>query len=323
MHDKVVWRPTASIETLRARAELLTLIRAFFAHRGVLEVDTPLMAAAAVTDPFIEAIEVVASNAQPNRYLQTSPEYAMKRLLAAGSGPIYQLCKAFRQGEVGCRHNPEFTLLEWYRPGFDEQLLMDEVQTLMQQLLSIDDFIRISYGELFDCHLAVNPHTASVATLAAIARQHGSFSFADEALDKDGWLDVLMTHVIEPALNPQQGVFIYDYPASQAALAQLSINESGDRVARRFEFYCAGVELANGYFELLDSQELATRGEADNAKRRALNLPEMAIDRCLLAAMTAGMPSCAGVAMGVDRLLMIKLGIKHIAQAMSFDTEHA
>ncbi|WP_245980737.1 EF-P lysine aminoacylase EpmA [Sinobacterium caligoides] len=317
------WRPTASMETLRARAELLAAIRQFFAARGVQEVETPLMATTAVTDPFIDAFEIKLGAGAEVRYLQTSPEYAMKRLLAAGSGPIYQICKAFRREEGSSRHNPEFTMLEWYRPGFDERTLMDEVQALLASLLHVTEFRRLSYREVFDSAVGVDPHRSTAAELASIARQYAEFSFADDALDRDGWLDVLMTHVIEPSLDPQHGVFIYDYPASQAALAQVQEDESGQQVARRFEFYCGGVELSNGYYELLDAEELARRGNADNAKRSGLNRPEIALDRRLLAAMQAGLPSSAGVSIGVDRLLMIQRGLARISEGLSFDIGNA
>ncbi|CAH0991671.1 Elongation factor P--(R)-beta-lysine ligase [Sinobacterium norvegicum] len=316
------WQPSCSLELLQQRAALLTLVREFFAERQVLEVETPLLASSAVTDPFIRAMAVDDTGAG-RRFLQTSPEYAMKRLLASGSGPIYQICKAFRHGEASARHNPEFTMLEWYRPGFDEWNLIDEVEALLRLILPVEGYQRLSYREIFEQLLNVDPHNASVSELAAVARRHANFSFSDNGLDRDGWLDVLITHVIEPALDPAVLTVIYDYPATQSALSQVATDSDGQSIARRFECYFGGVELANGYYELLDAAELSRRATADNRKRKDLGYEQMAEDDKLLAAMQAGMPSCAGVAIGFDRLLMLRQRQRHISAVMSFDFSRA
>jgi lysyl-tRNA synthetase class 2 len=315
------WQPSCSINALQQRAQLLTQVRQFFVERQVLEVETPLLARSGVTDPFIRTM-AVEDTGDGKRFLQTSPEYAMKRLLAAGSGAIYQICKAFRHGEASPRHNPEFTMLEWYQPDYDEFSLMTEVEALMTTILPVSCFARISYRDIFWQQLNIDPHRASITALAAVARQHADFSFGDDQLDRDGWLDVLITHVIEPGLDPSVATFIYNYPASQAALAQLSNNEHNQAVARRFELYYGGVELANGYFELLDGAALVQRAVADNIKRQALGFEEMAVDQQLLAAMDAGLPSCAGVAIGFDRLLMLRQQC-HISEVLSFDFSRA
>lgn len=298
---------------LRARADTLAAVRAFFAARGVLEVETPLLGCATVTDP------ALAPLACADRWLQTSPEYAMKRLLAAGSGPIYQVCKAFRGGEAGSRHNPEFTMLEWYRTGFDLAQLMAEVAELVRGLLGEKPLEMLSYGELFQRHLGVDPHRASVGELEACARERLDYSgraSAGRDESRDTWLDLLLSHVIEPALAGF--VFVFDFPASQAALARL--RQDGDvAVAERFELYVDGLELANGYRELTDPAEQRRRFEADNAVLRARGEAERPVDERLLAALEQGLPDCAGVALGLDRLLMLKLGVDRIDDVLGFD----
>jgi lysyl-tRNA synthetase class 2 len=308
------WRPAASPVALARRAELLAAVRGFFASRGVLEVETPLLASHGVTDPAIEPL-VVQDGAMlcAPRYLQTSPEYAMKRLLAAGSGPIYQLCKAFRDGEAGRRHNPEFTMLEWYRPGFDHHALMAEVAELLELCLGPGGWRKVSYAELFEEHFALDPHRADAAELAAVAR--AQLDTGDLELDRDGWLDLLLSHRIEPALEGI--VCVYNYPASQAALAR--VDDSGPvPVAERFEFYVDGLELANGYHELADPAEQARRFAADNAARRRRGLAERAPDPRLLAALQAGLPPCSGVALGFDRLVMAATGAAGLDEVLAF-----
>ncbi len=306
------WQPSAIAGALAGRAELLQQLRAFFAARGVLEVDTPLLCSDTITDPAITPI--ACDQAGAKRWLQTSPEYAMKRLLAAGSGPIYQVCKAFRAGEAGGRHNPEFTLLEWYRPGFSLAALMAEVAELVQAVLGTSLHRVVSYRELFQQHLGVDPFVLGAEELERFARQRLDYSGGSE--DRDTWLDLLLTHLIEPELEGL--VFVYDYPASQAALARL--RQEGDiTVAERFELYVNGVELANGYFELTDATEQRARFEADNRALAARGEPTRPIDARLLAAMESGLPSCAGVALGLDRLLMMKLGAERVQDVLSFD----
>jgi elongation factor P--(R)-beta-lysine ligase len=308
------WRPAASLATLARRAELLATLRGFFAERAVLEVETPLLASHGVTDPALEPLVVPAGAALPGpRFLQTSPEYAMKRLLAAGSGPIYQLSRAFRDGESGPRHNPEFTLLEWYRPGLDHHQLMDEVAALLERCLERGGWRKVRYGALFREHLDLDPHRAPVEALAALARAR--LDVGELALDRDGWLDLLLSHCIEPALEGI--VCVYDYPASQAALAR--VNDSGPvPVAERFECYVDGLELANGYHELTDPAEQRRRFAADNARRRAQGLAERDPDPRLLAALDAGLPACSGVALGVDRLLLAATGAGTIDAVLAF-----
>jgi lysyl-tRNA synthetase class 2 len=296
---------------------MITCIRAFFNERDVLEVDTPLLCSAGVTEPSIDPFIVPYGAAQKGpRFLQTSPEYAMKRLLAAGSGPIYQIAKAFRDGEVGPRHNPEFTLLEWYRPAYDHHQLMNELADLVCCCLGRDQWQKISYRELFAEHLTVDPFTAPLEQLRAVAQQHIDVSF--DSQDRDLWLDLLMSHLIEPKLVDSGMCFVYDYPASQAALAK--VVSAGDvDVGQRFELYVDGLEVANGYCELTDPVEQARRFEQDNQKRCTRGLEEMPIDRLLLAAMEHGLPPCSGVAVGLDRLIMLATGNNDIRSVLPFN----
>lgn len=311
------WHPSASLDQLRLRARLYQRIREFFAEREVLEIEAPVMGAAAVTDPFIDSVP--AQCAGRTYYLQTSPEFAMKRLLAAGSGSIYSLGKVFRNGERGRKHNPEFTLLEWYRTGWDERQLMREVEALIEAVMPGLEVTYLSYRDWFVRHLGIDPHIASADELSALARSRITIE-ADEE-DRDFWLDLLVTHELEASLGGGL-TFVYDYPASQAALARLDKDEQGQTVARRFEAFIGGMELANGYWELTDAEELRRRFDADQAKRRALDLPVYPSDNKLLAAMTAGLPDSAGVALGIDRLLMCLGGATHIGEVLAFDQDH-
>lgn len=305
------WRPGASLDSLRARAQLLADIRAFFAVRGVLEVDTPLLCRSTATDLHL------ASIAAGDRWLQTSPEFALKRLLAAGSGPVYQLGKAFRAGDRGRRHNPEFTLLEWYRPGWSLPQLMDEVAALLQATLGAPACTRTTYRALFEARYGLNPHAAPLATLQALVA--GETSFGDAAtLDAPACLDLLFASGIEPGLGRDAPQFVLDFPAAQAALAQLYTTADGDNVAARCEVYVQGMELANGYAELTDAAEQRCRFVADNALRVARGLPAMPVDERLLAALAHGLPPCSGIALGVDRLLMLKLGAGDIDAVLAF-----
>ncbi len=319
------WKPTACIANLKARAALYQRLRAFFAAREVLEVEVPLLSHAAVSDPQLSVISAPACG-QP-AYLQTSPEFGLKRLLSAGIGACYSLGKAFRDDEAGGRHNPEFTMLEWYRPGFDDHQLMREVDALLRSVAELrtvataprrlPEAMFRSYREVFQQCLGVDPHTATAGQLEMAAQQHlqtDLTSFVGEP-NRDVWLDLLMTHCIEPSLKGVQ--FIYDYPQSQSALARCNTDEQGAVVARRFELYVDGVELANGYWELTDADELSKRFQADQAYRAANGLPCRPLDERLLAAHRAGLPDCAGVAMGVDRLLMWLTGSQHIEQVIA------
>jgi len=286
-----------------------------------LEVDTPLLCSTGITDPSIEPL-MVASGASLSapRFLQTSPEYAMKRLLASGSGAIYQITKAFRDGEAGSRHNPEFTLLEWYRPGFDHHQLMAEVEAFVSHCLGPLDCEKYSYRQLFVKYLCIDPFTASTAELASTASQHIDLNF--DAGDRDMWLDLLMSHLIEPELANIGMCFVYDYPASQAALSRI-VQSDDVELGQRFELYVNGVELANGYCELTNAAEQEARFLADNVRRRELGLAEKPLDRQLLLAMEQGLPECAGVAVGVDRLLMRFTGSADIRDVIAFDWERS
>ncbi len=324
------WRPCADLATLRLRAELLQRIRVFFAARGVLEVETPTLSTAAVTHPHLASFGAAYSGPGPQHgqtlYLHTSPEFPMKRLLAAGSGCIYQIARVFRDGEAGRRHNPEFTLLEWYRVGFDHHRLMDEAAELVTELLArrltLATPERLSYRELFQRHLDLDPHRTSTAELAVCAAHHAvPIPPGMPADDTDPWLDLLLTHWIEPRVSQGRLTFIYDYPASQAALARL---RPGDPpVGERFELYLNGLELANGFHELGDADEQRRRFERENAARRALGLPLMPIDEHLLDALKAGLPDCAGVALGFDRLVMLAAGKGSLQEVIAFPLDRA
>lgn len=311
------WQPAASHEILQARAALLSGVREFFSSRNILEVETPLLCSRGVTDPALEPLVVSCGEvlADP-RYLQTSPEYAMKRLLAAGSGPIYQICKAFRDGEVGGRHNPEFSMLEWYRPGFDYHQLMAEVADLLCHCLGKQSVRYFTYREVFVNYLKIDPFIAPVSELESVARSQIDVDFS--AGDRDLWLDLMMSHLIEPRLAEWDLCFIYDYPASQAALARI-VSQNGVEIGQRFELYVGGMELANGYCELTDPQEQRARFLADNVRRNAQGQHERALDEKLLSALEHGLGDCSGVALGVDRLLMLICGKSDIRDVLAFD----
>lgn len=297
---------------------MLTQVRHFFAQRKVLEVETPLLCQGAPTDPHLESMQVDTNCGV--RFLQTSPEFAMKRLLAAGSGDIYQICKSFRGGESSARHNPEFTMLEWYRIGFTLAELITEVIDLLQQELGLLTVFEASYQELFEQCLGVNPHQASTEVLAGLGQKVAGREL--EYMTRADWLDLLMSQVVEPTLPPGIAA-ITDFPSCQAALSQVTEDDSGNQIAKRFEVYINGVELANGYLELLDSDELAKRFEADRQIRQQQKLATNVGDDYLLAAMQNGLPACAGVAVGLDRLLMAKTGSSDIATLLSFPFDNA
>ncbi len=313
------WRPAATLEVLKLRAFLIAKARRFFDQRGVMEVDTPTLSAATASDANIESLytEVSAGGARL-LYLQTSPESAMKRLLSAGSGPIFQFARAFRDGEAGPNHNPEFLLLEWYRPGFDLGALMDEVfdllEALMEQELSVE---RMPYREAFRRFAGLDPFTASFEAIAELCRRSG---FEGELDDRNAGLDLLLTQRVQPALS-SRCVFLFDFPAEQAALAR--IRAGNPPAAERFELFVDGVELANGYQELTDARELRRRIEADSVRRRERGLPQVPADLALIDALEQGLPECAGVALGFDRLVGLRAGVKDIRQAMPFPIDRA
>jgi len=322
------WRPSATLEALRARAALLARAREFFAARSVLEVDTPLIVNSPVSDVHIASATVglgenaAAPGAAAPLYLHTSPEYAMKRLLAAGSGDIYQICHVVRGNERGRLHNPEFTLIEWYRLGFPLAALMDEVEALVRILLGPGRLPRrgerLTYREAFARELALDPFTAPDATLLEAARRLGLES---SRADRDELLEFLMGVGVGPRLGHDALTFIHGYPATQAALARLDPRDP--RAALRFELYCEGIELANGFHELQSAAEQRARFERDNAERRRTGQPLRPPDERLLAALAAGLPDSAGVALGLDRTLMLALGAEHIDQVLSFPTGRA
>ncbi len=311
-------------DRLRARADLLRRVRSFFDARGVMEVCTPVLSRAAGTDPAIEPLRTRYTGPEHPRgldlYLQTSPEFPMKRLLAAGSGPIYQIAQVFRDGEYGTRHNPEFSLLEWYRPGFDHHVLMDEVAALanacLQSSLPIE---KIAYVDLFREHMGWHPLEADLSILEASAREQGLM--VEGMASRDQWLDLFMSLVIEPRLGKQSLTFIYDYPASQASLARISLHDPA--LASRFELYHRGVELANGFHELADPVEQRQRFEQENLQRQERGQRQLPIDENFLAALETGLPDCAGVALGLDRLLMLKLNASCLDDVLSFSLKNA
>lgn len=323
------WRPSASLDVLRLRAHLLATIRAFFAARGVLEVDTPALSTAGASDPHLESFTVSYGGPGPRHgqilYLHTSPEFPMKRLLAAGSGSIYQIAKVFRDGEAGRRHNPEFTLVEWYRVGFDHRQLMVEVAELVTSLLGdrlLGTTEQLSYAEVFQRYLDLDPHRASITELTACVEGQGlSAPPGMPEDDPDPWLDLLLSHCIEPRLGQGRLTFIDDYPVSQAALAQ--VRPGDPPVGERFELYLQGIELANGFYELGDAQEQRRRFVADNEIRAARGLATVPVDEQLLAALAAGLPAGAGVALGFDRLLMIAAGKSSLEEVLAFPIDRA
>lgn len=308
------WQPSASLEAIRARAALLASVRTFFAARQVLEVDTPQLARYGVSDPHIQCIPVPGYG-----YLQSSPEYHMKRLLAADSGPIYQICKAYRDGEAGGRHNPEFTMLEWYRPGFDLDDLIRECLSLFAELFPGAQPKTYRFRDLFRDVTGLDPLTVDDSDLIAHAESHG----APEGLNKTAAVDYLMATVVEAALPADQLSVVTDFPGWAAALAQTREDQDGTTVARRFEIYYRGLELANGYQELTDAEEQHRRFDTDNIQRREQGFTPMDADPCLLAAMDHGLPDCSGVAMGVERLLMAQQGASRIDQVQTFPWERA
>jgi lysyl-tRNA synthetase class 2 len=333
--DPEDWRPSASQQHLRERAALLRRAREFFAARAVAEVDTPVVVNAPVSDVHIHSATVrleadaATGAAAPPLFLHTSPEYAMKRLLAAGSGDIYQICHVVRGFECGRLHNPEFTLIEWYRLGFSLEQLMDEVEALVRTLLgnaAPSASERVSYREVFLREIGLDPLSASPAALAEAARPlrlAGKLASGAAATPpgRDEWLELLMGALIGPRLGRDTLTFVHGYPASQAALARL--DEADPRVAQRFELYCAGIELANGFRELAAAAEQRARFERDNARRRELGLPVFPLDERLLAALAAGLPDCAGVALGFDRTLMLAVGAARLEEVLPFPTTRA
>lgn len=314
------WQPTASIEQLRQRADLVNQIRQFFYDRNVLEVDTPAMSHATVTDVHLHTFQtefVGPGYADGSKlYFMTSPEFHMKRLLAAGSGCIYQINKAFRNEENGRYHNPEFTMLEWYRVNFDHHKLMDEMDDLLQLVLKCGAAERMTYQQAFVDVLGVCPLEGTMAELKIVAAKLGLSDIAEPEQDRDTLLQLLFSIGVEAKIGQTVPAFVYDFPASQAALAKINLQDP--RVADRFEVYFKGIELANGFHELDNPREQLKRFESDNAKRIEMGLSPQPIDHNLIAALESGLPECAGVALGIDRLIMLAIGCDHIDQVTAF-----
>ncbi|OSN03470.1 poxB regulator PoxA [Lonsdalea britannica] len=325
MSETASWQPSAPIANLLKRAEIMNEIRRFFSDRGVLEVETPAMSQATVTDVHLVPFDTqyVGPGAADGLklYLMTSPEYHMKRLLAAGSGPIYQLGRSFRNEESGRYHNPEFTMLEWYRPHYDMYRLMNEVDDLLQQVLECESAEMLTYQQAFQRHLDVDPLSADKAQLREVAETLGVGDVAHQEEDRDTLLQLLFAVGVEVNIGREKPAFVYHFPATQASLAEISTEDH--RVAERFEVYFKGIELANGFRELTDSAEQRQRFEQDNRKRAARGLPVQPIDENLLDALTAGIPDCAGVALGVDRLIMLALKAKSISEVIAFPVDRS
>jgi len=313
--------PERARAALQLRARLYALIRAFFAERNVLEVETPILSAGANTDPNIQSFSTEFSGhvdaGGRRRWLRTSSEFAQKRLLAVGVGDNYELGRVFRDGEAGRRHNPEFSMLEWYRVGWDHLRLGNEVVELVQAALRLvgksAQVHKSTYRQLFLDRLRLDPFVAEDAKLRAAL---GNVQIDPAGLGRDDWLDLLLTHRIQPGFPADSITLVYDYPASQCALARI---RAGDvAVAERFELYLGTHELANGYHELNDAAEQRARFERDNMRRRARSLGELPLDENLLAALQRGMPDCAGVALGIERLLMAMTGSEDIGEVLAF-----
>ena len=312
-------------ELLTLRAGAYAKIRNFFAERGVLEVETPLLLPGTNPAPHLDSFVC------DGLYLQTSPETAMKSLLAQGSGDIYQLCKAFRKNELGRLHNPEFTMLEWYRLGFDHHKLMDEVEELVVLLLKTKTAARYTYEEVYREWVHLNPHEASLEEVKQIAQKNGITVTGLED-DKDSWIQLLFTELVEPNLEQDRPVFIYDFPSSQAMLARVrseirrlirrmtegevaKVREVG--IASRFELYYRGMELANGFHELNDPEEQLRRFNNDLAKRKALGIPTVAMDHQFISLLSQ-LPDCSGVALGIDRLLLLGSNCRSLDELILF-----
>jgi lysyl-tRNA synthetase class 2 len=319
------WQPNISWQVAKKRAKLISLIRNFFDTKDVLEVSTPIMSAGTVTDQHLDAFKLLynqSSKGKPeNKYLVTSPEFAIKRLLAAGYGDCYQLGNVFRNEPAGSHHNPEFTMLEWYRIGWNHFQLMDEVAELLQIILHCEVPDKISYQNAFLQTCELDPLDCDSKTLIAYITKHGKYSNWLNYEGKDTLLQFIFTEFIEPTIGKDKPCFVYHFPATQAALAKINIED--ERVAERFECYFKGIELVNGFHELTSAEEQLTRFITDNKIRKEQGLEEKAIDYRFIAALQHGLPACAGVALGVDRLIMLALNQQKIRDVLTFDITNA
>jgi len=324
--ETVAWEPTITWAALQARANLVRRIRSFFEERGVLEVETPILSNAALPDHQIEyfTTRYVGPGAAYGRtmYLHSSPEIAMKRLLAAGSGSIFQICKVFRNGESGALHNPEFTMLEWYRLNFSYHELMDEFDDLLATLLSWPSAERATFDETMARWTGLNVDQAGIADFKSCAEQHQiQVDARGGEYSREQWLDLLFSHIVQPRLGHERPVFVYDYPADQAMLARLKPGPPPR--AARFELFAAGVELANGYEELDSTETLIQRARCEQQKRQQMAREPVILSESFSAAMASGLPPCSGVALGLDRLLMLAVKADAIDEVISFTVEHA
>ena len=323
------WQPSMNWQYAKQRAQVLTHIRSFFLKRNVIEVDTPLLSHGTVTDVHLDAFIThykYSNNSHCDEaqvlYAQTSPEFAMKRLLASGYGCCYQICKAFRHEQYGRLHNPEFTMLEWYRIGFDHFQLMDEVAALLALTIGCQQVERVSYQELFIREVNIDPLNTDKAQLIAFISARDKLSdwlISEECVDT--LLQFIMAELIEPNIGKDIPCFVYNFPASQASLAKISREDP--RVAERFECYFKGIELANGFNELTDVEQQKLRFEKDNEIRAQLDKSPQAIDQNFISALEHGLPACAGVALGIDRLVMLALSASKIDQVITFPIENA
>jgi elongation factor P--(R)-beta-lysine ligase len=320
--SRMEWKPTADVRTLQLRASLLEIVRDYFRTSGVMEVETPVLARGTVTDVHLQSLRTRIAG-QGEFYLQTSPEYAMKRLLATGAGDIYQIARVFRDGEHGPLHNPEFTLIEWYRRGYDSMALMRDAAQLLDRLLTPHRNLRapdwLTYGEAMRKHADVEA-SANIDALKACLANH-KVSLPRGVLDRDGLLDLILSTIVGPQLGQGGLTFLHEYPASQAALARLKPGDPS--VAERFEIYLEGIELANGFHELANAAEQRSRFEADLKLRRSRALHAPPIDERLLQALTFGLPDCSGIALGFDRVVMLAAGVDKIDRVLAFSVERA
>jgi len=325
----MTWQSRMTWRNAQKRAKILQQIRQFFVERNVVEVETPVLSQGTVTDVYLDALsckyDFLADSPtghSTDLFLQTSPEFHMKRLLASGYGCIYSIAKSFRHEEAGRFHNPEFTMLEWYRIGFDQFDLMSEVSDLIQVVLGGNKALFSSYQDIFLKTVSVDPLTANFNELVEVLDQHDkSADWLIEMKDADLLLQFIFTEIIELTIGINQPQFIYDFPIAQASLAKRSIDDP--RVAQRFECYYRGIELVNGFNELTDANEQVARFEEDNAKRTAQGLTVKPIDKNFIEALNHGLPQCSGVALGIDRLVMLALDIKNISAVQSFSIERA
>lgn len=317
------YQPSCSLAMAKKRAEIYTKIRQFFAKRNVLEVQTPILSQYGNTDIFLQSVSAnVAILDKPKTYyMHTSPEFAMKRLLASWQVPIYQICSVFRDNEIGKRHNVEFTMLEWYRPHFSLEQLTQELNDLISELFGYPViFDHYRYTDAFMDFVKIHPFNASCDTLRAIAQDNGIM--IDMGDDHQGWLDLLFSHLVEPHLGKDLPTVIYDYPVATASLAKTATDQNGNMVAKRFELYINGLEIANAYDELADGQALRLRFDHDNLQRKQHGLPIMPIDEQLLKACD-DLPACSGIAVGLDRLIMSLTGAKDVASVVTFMADKA